>query len=318
MHTRSHLIALLALLGILMAACGGNIETKPLVVVSETDTTRTIEHTFGTTEISTNPQRVIALGEEGMLADLLDAGITPVASIVNLPEDLPAFINSEEVTNVELYSSSTNASIERLAALEPDLIIGTAFFIDQIGYETLAQMAPTIAVGGSNEIENYAQTLTALGLAEQAASDLAVFDAALAAARSQLGSGASASVVVIYPGNSVAVLTDRPRTVPWLLRELGVTLHPDGSEDGLSVRTGRAFISLERLDLLSGAHLFLLQSDGVEGEAESVAEVSANPLWQQIPAVQAGNVTVLDRLGYPGFRGVNALLEDLVGALDNQ
>lgn len=74
MRTRSHLIALLALLGILMAACGGNIETKPLVVVSETATTRTIEHTFGTTEIPTNPQRVIALGEEGMLADLLDAG----------------------------------------------------------------------------------------------------------------------------------------------------------------------------------------------------------------------------------------------------
>ncbi len=315
MRIHSRILISLALLGLLLAACGGNIETKPLVVIGETATTRTIEHTFGITEIPANPQRVIALGEEGMLADLLDAGITPVASIVNLPEHLPAFINPEEVAGVELYSSSTNTSVERLAALEPDLIIGTAFFIDQIGYETLSQMAPTIAVGGSDEVENYAQTLTALGLAEQAASDLAAFDAAVAAARSQLGSGANASVVVIYPGESVAVLTDRPRTVPWLLRELGVTLHPDGSEEGLNVRTGRAFISLERLDLLSGDHLFLLQSDGVEGEAESVAEISANPLWQQIPAVQAGKVTVLDRLGYPGFRGMNALLQDLVEAL---
>ncbi len=53
----------------------------------------------------------------------------------------------------------------------------------------------------------------------------------------------------------------------------------------------------------------------MEGEAESVAEISANPLWLQIPAVQAGNVTVLDRLGYPGFRGVNALLQELVSIL---
>lgn len=313
MHTRK--LILMALLAAVLTACGRTLETKPLTVVSETATTRTIEHTFGTTEIPANPQRVIALGEEGMLADLLDAGITPVASIVNLPEHLPAFIDPEEVADVQLFSSSTNVSVERLAALEPDLIIGTGFFIDQIGYETLSHMAPTIAVGGSNEIENYGQTLTALGMPEQAASDLAAFDAAVAAARNQLGNGVTASVVVIYPGNSVAVLVDRPRTVPWLLRELGVTLHPDGSEDGLSVRTGRAFISLERLDLLSGEHLFLLQSDGVEGETESVAEISANPLWLQIPAVQAGNVSVLDRLGYPGFRGVNALLAELVSIL---
>lgn len=317
MRTRSHRIAWLVLLGILMAACGSNVEAKPLVVVSETATTRTIEHTFGTTEIPVAPQRVIALGEEGLLADLLDAGITPVASIVNLPEYLPPLIRADEVAGVELYSSTTNVSIERLAALEPDLIIGTVFFIDRIGYQRLSQMAPTIAVGGSNEVENYAQTLTAFGLDDKAAADLAAFEAALADARSQLA-GASVSVAAIYPGESVAVFTDHPRTVPWLLRQLGVSLHPDGSEDGLGARDGRAFISLERLDLLSGEHLILLQSDSVEGETESVAEISANPLWQQIPAVQAGNVTVLDRLGYPGFRGVNALLEDLLDELDSQ
>ena len=50
----------------------------------------------------------------------------------------------------------------------------------------------------------------------------------------------------------------------------------------------------------------------MDGESESIAEISGNALWLQIPAVQAGNVTVLDRLGYPGFRGVNALLQDLV------
>ncbi|MBX3002644.1 MAG: ABC transporter substrate-binding protein [Anaerolineales bacterium] len=313
MHIRKLLLP--TLLALALAACGSTVDTVPLRVLSETATTRTIEHTFGTTEIPAAPQRVIALGEEGLLADLLDAGITPLASIVNLPDYLPALIAPQEVAGVELYSSSTSVSLERLAALEPDVIIGTAFFVDRIGYAKLSQIAPTIAVAGENEVENYAQTLTALGLADEASSRVADFEVALQAARSQLGSAVDASVAAIYPGNSVAVFTDRPRTVPWLLRQLGVSLHPDGSEEGLSLRDGRAFISLERLDLLSGTQLFLLQNDSVEGEAESLAEVSANPLWQQIPAVQAGRVTVLDRLGYPGFRGVNALLQDLMEAL---
>lgn len=314
MHIRKPI--LIALLALTLAACGGSLETTPLRVVSESATTRTIEHTFGTTEIPASPQRVLALGEEGLLADLLDAGITPLASIVNVPEYLPPLITPQEVAGMQLYSSSTNISVESLAALEPDLIIGVAFFIDRIGYERLSQIAPTIAVAGDNEVENYAQTLAALGLQDKAQADLAAFESALQVARAQLGSDVDASVVAIYPGSNVAVFTDRPRTVPWLLRQLGVTLHPDGSEDKLNPRDGRAFISLERLDLLSGSQLILLQSNNVDGEPEAVAEISANPLWQQIPAVQAGNVTVLDRLGYPGFRGVNALLQDLVAAFE--
>lgn len=54
----------------------------------------------------------------------------------------------------------------------------------------------------------------------------------------------------------------------------------------------------------------------VEGEMESVAEVNENPLWAQLPAVQRGNVVTLDRLGYPGFRGQKALLQDLIEALE--
>lgn len=104
---------------------------------------------------------------------------------------------------------------------------------------------------------------------------------------------------------------------PQLLNELGVTMLPTGSaRDELDVRNGRAFISDERWDLISGEPLILLQAPSVEGEMEAVAEVNENPLWAQLPAVQAGNVVTLDRLGYPGFRGQRALLQDLVAALE--
>lgn len=44
--------------------------------------------------------------------------------------------------------------------------------------------------------------------------------------------------------------------------------------------------------------------------------MTADPVWGQLPAVQSGRVVVLDRLGYPGFRGQQALLTDLVAALE--
>ena len=79
----------LVLATFLVVGCGNAPEAKPIVIVAESATTRTIEHTFGITEIPKNPERVIALGVEGMLADLLDIGIQPVMSIVNIPEYVP-------------------------------------------------------------------------------------------------------------------------------------------------------------------------------------------------------------------------------------
>lgn len=91
---------------------------------------------------------------------------------------------------------------------------------------------------------------------------------------------------------------------------------PTGQErEALEFRNGRAFISDERLDLVSGEPLILLQSASVEGEMEAVEEMRDNPLWARLPAVAEDNVITLDRLGYPGFRGQQALLAGLVSAL---
>jgi ABC-type Fe3+-hydroxamate transport system substrate-binding protein len=54
----------------------------------------------------------------------------------------------------------------------------------------------------------------------------------------------------------------------------------------------------------------LLQSDTVEGESAAVDAIEASPLWAQLPAVQADQVVVFDRLGYPGATGQIRFLED--------
>src|SRR5690606_5929732 len=108
---------MLSLAAVLLAACSSAPPAVPLSVISETETTRLIEHTFGQTEIPAQPQRVFALGEEGLLANLLDAGITPVGSNVNLTNALPLF-SAAELEGVALYQTSGQFSLEAIAKAE--------------------------------------------------------------------------------------------------------------------------------------------------------------------------------------------------------
>lgn len=289
----------------------------PLMEVGTTVEHRLIRHVFGETQVPLDPQRVLALGEEGLLADLLDAGVRPVASNVNVPEHVP-LLSADELNGIALFASAGETSLEALSAYQPDLIIGTRFFVEQFGYRRLSAIAPTVALGGLTPAAQYVETLTVLGRAEAAQREVNALRAEIQAVAARIAAAEQqVSVVTVYPGASVALWVDGPTPIPLLLRELGVQLRPDpATTEGLSIRNGRAFISLERLPLLDGATIILLQSSAVEGEESALAEVRANPLWQQLPAVQAGRVITLDRLGYPGLRGQRALLADLRRALE--
>lgn len=310
-------ITLLIAVWLLSACAGGASADEPLTLVETTDSYRLIRHAFGETRAPVAPQRVLALGEESLLVDLLDAGVRPVAASVNIPESVP-LLSAAERENIALFPSAGDISLETLSSYEPDLIIGIQFFIEQIGYQRLARIAPTVALSGSTPLENYIEALTVFGRGEQAQRDVAAFRAEVQAAATRIDAASRrVSLVTIYPGPNVALWFDGPSPIPLLLRDLGVQIRPDpAATAGLTIRNGRAFISLERLPLIDGETIFLLQSYSIEGEESAVADVQASPLWQQLPAVQSDRVVVLDRIGYPGLRGQHALLSDLVRALE--
>lgn len=306
------------IVALLLSACAAPASpTAPLSLVEATAEHRLIRHVFSETRVPLDPQRVLALGEEGLLADLLDLGVRPVAASVNVPENVP-LLTSDELNGIALFPSASEVSLEALSAYQPDLIVGTSFFIEQIGYERLNRIAPTVALGGATPLANYVETATVFGGAEQAQRQVAAFRAEIQAAVASIDAAEQrVSLVTVYPGPSVALWFDGPSPIPLLLRELGVQLRPDpAATDGLAIRNGRAFISLEQLPLADGDTIIVLMSSGVEGEDGALTDVQANPLWQQLPAVQADRVVALDRIGYPGLRGQRALLADLIRSLE--
>lgn len=287
----------------------------PVAEVSETATRIYLTATGEAIEIPVAPQRIIALGEEWLLDDLLALDIRPIASTVNLPDAVPG-VTAEELAGIELISSQ-EVSLEHLAELQPDLIIGNRYFIEEAGYDTLSQLAPTIALTSTLPLEAFLETATIFGLEAAAQTQVDAFRASVASAAAQFAnSDRAVSVATIYPGAALAIWAAGPTSTPQLLLDLGFSLHPDAEQLGSAVAAnGRAFVSLEELSLLDSELLILLQSSVVEGEDESVAEIQADPLWATLPAVQNRRVHVLDRLGYPGFRGQIRLLDDLLALL---
>lgn len=335
------LVAVVAILALLGAACGdddtaatdtiaarattaaGDEPDGPhgdasTTTAARADTTveaagpRSVEHARGATQVPADPQRVVALGEEFLLADLLALDVPVVASTATVPDAGFVGVDPARTEGIEPLSA-TEPDLEGLAALDPDLLVVTAFVWDEVGGELLGRIAPTIAVGGDDWRADVELLGAAFGAETTATGALDAYDRAAADGRAALG-GTEVSLATIYPGPSPAAWVDGPSNVPAVLLDLGVTLVP-GGDAVADARNGRAFLSLEQLGLLDAPSLVLSQSDLVEGESDAVDAIADTPLWPTLPAVAAGEVVTVDRLGYPGVEGRTRLATELTTLL---
>lgn len=270
------------------------------------------ETTPATSDEPDEPERrqIVTLGEESALADILALGVEPIASSATV--DTVGFqgIDGYDTSNIEVLPVVT-LSLEHLAMLEPEMIIAYQYVVDSVGRDVLESMAELVVLpSGVTATEQITILGDALDRPERAADLVAEFDAALATGSASIEGDCSTTVAAIYAGPSVAAFVDGPWAVPDTVLELGCALDPDTS-DASPDANGRAYLSMEQLTILDGPQMILMQTDTVDGEQASVDEIMANPIWNQLPAVQADAVTILDRLGYPGIEGRIRLAAEL-------
>ncbi|MFF5477784.1 ABC transporter substrate-binding protein [Streptomyces sp. NPDC012935] len=108
-----------------------------------------IKHKFGTTKVTKAPERIVVIGNGG--TDDIDAlyalGVTPVAvSKDALTKDgvYPWLKDRIDTKKTELLDTLTAVDYEKVASLQPDLILATSDFTLDKDYEKLAAVAPTI------------------------------------------------------------------------------------------------------------------------------------------------------------------------------
>jgi iron complex transport system substrate-binding protein len=109
----------------------------------------TIPHKYGETTLEKAPTRVVCVGLTEHDA-LLALGIVPVA-VTKWFGDAPGYIFSWAVDKLgdaplpEVLEDTNGVQVEKVAALQPDLIIGQYAGLTEKDYDLLSKIAPTVA-----------------------------------------------------------------------------------------------------------------------------------------------------------------------------
>ncbi|MFB2554171.1 iron-siderophore ABC transporter substrate-binding protein [Herbiconiux liangxiaofengii] len=275
---------------------------------SETDSTAsaaaggdvTIEHAFGETTVPAGVKNVVTLGW-GSTDAAIAVGVVPVA----IPFDsyagdadgvLPWVKDAVDAAGATmptiLPDSPDEPPYEAIAAADPDVILAVYSGITEEQYETLSQIAPTVAYPGEAWSTPWRDVITtvgkALGKSEEAEQVLAGIDDDLAeqAAAHPEFAGKTIAAVVDSAGTFYVYKKEDPR-VEFML-DLGFVSAPSVDELANGDSTFFYTLSYEQLDQLQ-ADVVLDYADTQEA-ADSFLTA---PQTSVIPAVKAGNVAQL-------------------------
>jgi iron complex transport system substrate-binding protein len=245
----------------------------------------TIEHTYDETTIEQRPERVVTVGLTDQDA-VLALGVKPVGVTDWFGEQPHATWPwaQDELGDAEpeIVSDRSSIGFERIAELEPDLILAVYAGLTEDDYGTLSQIAPTVAQ--PDDYPDFGvpwdeQVLTvgrALGEAEQAESLVADVEARFAEARRAHPEfeGASALIVSPYAGNISVFAPHDPRGR--FLEALGFEMPEEIGE--LAGDEFYAELSYERVDLIDVDALVVI----VNSIETDPAELAAQPLYAEL------------------------------------
>jgi iron complex transport system substrate-binding protein len=277
----------------LLAACGDDDTTADRTAdpAPTADTAgdesfpRTVEHAMGITEIPDRPDRVVVL-DTGELDSAIALGVTPVGAVRAPVEDGFLEYLSEETAETELVGTIDDVNLEAVAALRPDLILSSKLRHEDI-YDELSAIAPTVFTETVGVVwkDNLAVHAEALGLEDEADQLLADYDERTAdiAARLQDERGQLPTISMVRFLPEQTRLYQKASFIGTILEDVGLPRPESQDVDDFA-----ANISAEELEMADADIIFTSHYGPADDTTK--AQLTGNPLWDQLGAVQAGDV----------------------------
>ncbi|MGH3475788.1 MAG: iron-siderophore ABC transporter substrate-binding protein [Pseudonocardiaceae bacterium] len=258
----------------------------------------TIEHKFGTTEITEEPERVVSVGYQEH-DPILALGITPIAVRYWFGDEsdviFPWAEDEAGGADPEILNMPDGIDFEKIAALQPDLILGVYSGMTARDFELLSQIAPTVAQNdkyidfGTPWQEHTLTVGKALRREDRARELVADLEARFNEVRAAHPEWEGRSAVVATYGEDgkfSAFASEDPRAR--FFTSLGFTVPAE--IDQLAGDQFYTEISAERAGLLDADLLVWDQLSYLPGGR---ATVEANPLVQRLNAMQDGRALFL-------------------------
>ena len=281
--SKTLLVGLSAATALTLAACGGS--SSGAGAADPAANTRTVEHFRGTTTVPTDPKRVVVL-DLGELDSAIALSVTPVGAVkAPVEEGLLSYLE-EEAKDIELVGDIGEPDLEKIAALEPDLILGSDVRVKDF-YDELSAIAPTVfteTVGVAWK-DNFAVHAKALGREEEGEELMAAYEKRAEEVGEKVPDDMAVSIVRFVPGEIRLYAQDN--FIGTVLEDAGIARPAAQDVAEFSVT-----VSPEQIDTAAGDVVFV----GTYGDPAETdgPDVLGGPLWTRIPAVQAGKVHTVD------------------------
>lgn len=264
-----------------------------------------VDHVYGTTEVAEVPERIVVVGLNEQDA-LLALGVAPVATtewfggydgaIWPWAQDELEELGGGEIT---LLTDTDGIQFEKVAAAEPDLILGLYSGMTEADYQTLSGIAPTVAQpdGVPNFGISWQQTTRTVGRildrADEAEALIGEVEGLIAAAAEAHPDLEGATTVIAAPYDGIYVYG--PSDPRWLLVEgLGMDV-PDAVE-ALATDDFGFPLSSEQADVLDVDVVVWLDPEEAEGPL-------GGPVYQGLDVHDEGREVLLDSEGDPELGG---------------
>lgn len=294
--TRRQFLGLLAAAG-LLTACGADNDPAS----ARTAGTRTVSTPYGDQLVPLAPQRVMTLEGRRDFETMVALGLVPVAAghQGDRAQPFARFIDVD-VSDVELAFRANMENVETIARIRPDLIVGRNVE-DLDTLDQILALVPVLSVAAQGDWKADLRAIgAAVGRQQQAEARLAEYEQRLAQVRDRYAEAIDTARIGIfqYSPSEGGLSWSAPRGFylqSQVLTDLGGTFPDFLAADGNDTFEGLAEASPEQLGQLSDADAFLVIANVlVDRGVDDVAALEADPLWNRLPAVQAGRVVVTD------------------------
>ena len=296
---------------LVLSACGANKTPKESNDQAQQSDEKayTVQHAMGSTDIKGTPKRIVILTNEGAEA-LLAMGIQPVGAVQSPAQKV--WYDHMDMTGTESVGIESEPSLEKIASLKPDLIIGNKMRHEAI-YEQLNKIAPTVyaeTLRGDWQ-ENFNLYAKAVNQEEKGKEVLDAYNGRVETIKTELGDQTKKKISMVRFMAGDVRIYHKDSFSGVILDQLGFA-RADGQDVDDFAERG---VTKERIPAMDGDVLFYFTYETGDNEATKLTnDWIEDPLFKNLNVSKNGNVSQVDDIIWNTAGGVlaaNLMLDDI-------